>query len=148
LPTNDHFSSNWTSRVLGGKGHEFVVELGGVLAGQQAVADDGVGTDPGEAAGLADAAALGDVLEDGHDLVLREAGVIQGGAFALGEAGLAGAAAEQATPVGAVAHGHGQVAVAALAVVGTVLVEATELAEVVHTRPPWRSGLARPSGLV
>jgi hypothetical protein len=71
LATNDHFSSNWTSRVLGGKSHEFVVELLGVLAGQQAVADDRVPVHPDQAAGLADADPLGDVLQDGHDLVFR-----------------------------------------------------------------------------
>ena len=42
LTTNDHFSSNWTSRVLGGKRHQLVVELAGVVAGQPGVADHGV----------------------------------------------------------------------------------------------------------
>jgi hypothetical protein len=71
LATNDHFASNWTSRVAGGKSHEFVVELLGVLASQQAIADDRVSVHPDQAAGLADAHALGDVLQDGHDLGLR-----------------------------------------------------------------------------
>ena len=31
LPTNAHFSSNWTSRVSGGKGHQLVVGVLGVL---------------------------------------------------------------------------------------------------------------------
>jgi hypothetical protein len=70
LPTNAHFSSNWTSRVLGGKGHEFVVELLGVVAGQQAVANDGVPVHADQAAGFADAHPLGEVVQDGHDLVL------------------------------------------------------------------------------
>jgi hypothetical protein len=31
LATNNHFSSNWTSSVFGGKSHEFVMGFGGVL---------------------------------------------------------------------------------------------------------------------
>jgi hypothetical protein len=69
LPTNAHFSSNWTSRVEGGKGHEFVVELLGVVAGAQGVAADGVLIDASQPAGLADADALGEVAEDVEDLV-------------------------------------------------------------------------------
>src|SRR5215213_3513510 len=44
-PTNDHFSSNWTSRVAGGKSHEVVVEGAGVFAGPADVPGDGVGMD-------------------------------------------------------------------------------------------------------
>src|ERR1700690_2054410 len=40
LPTKDHFSSNWTSRVLGGKSHDFVVDIVGVLTSHQGQADD------------------------------------------------------------------------------------------------------------
>jgi len=68
LVTNDHFSSNWTSCVAGGKSHELVVELLGVRAGQQAVADDGVLVHADQARGLADADAFGDVAQDGDDL--------------------------------------------------------------------------------
>src|SRR5205085_10965046 len=42
LATKAHFSSNCTARVRGGKGHELVVALLGVVAGPQGVADDGV----------------------------------------------------------------------------------------------------------
>jgi len=65
--------------------------------GSQGVANDGVFIDPGEACRLADPTAVLEVLEDGEGLALREAGGEQGGAFALREAGLAGAADEQAT---------------------------------------------------
>jgi len=68
LVTNDHFSSNWTSCVAGGKSHELVVELLGVRAGQQAVADDGVLVHADQARGLADADAFGDVAQDATTL--------------------------------------------------------------------------------
>src|SRR6202142_1863602 len=42
LPTKAHLSSNWTSRVWGGKSHEFVVDLLGVLAGDHGQANDRV----------------------------------------------------------------------------------------------------------
>jgi hypothetical protein len=63
LKTNDHFSSNWTSWVRGGKGHELVVEGPGVASGQPAVADHGVGGHADESGGGPHAAAIGDVLE-------------------------------------------------------------------------------------
>src|SRR3954451_17249695 len=78
LATKDHFSSNWTSRVRGGKGDQLVVEVAGVLAGDPAVAADGAPIHPAEPAGLADAAPLGDVLQDRFDLLLRQPGVEQG----------------------------------------------------------------------
>ena len=69
LATKAHFSSNWASRVRGGNGDQFVVEPPGVLAGDPAVAGDGVAVHLAEPAGLADAAALGDVLQDRLDLL-------------------------------------------------------------------------------
>ena len=71
------------------------MELLGVAAGLEAEADDGVLVDADQAAGLADAAAVGQVPQDRDGLVAGQAGVEQGRALALGEAGLAGAAAEQ-----------------------------------------------------
>src|SRR5262245_47619365 len=118
LPTKDHFSSSCTLVVWGGKGHEFVVEPAGVRAGQQAVAGGGVLVDAHQPPGLADAAAFLEVLQECQGLLGRQAAVEQRGAFAFGEAGLAGAAAEQAALVAAVAGGNGQVAGPALAVVG------------------------------
>jgi hypothetical protein len=87
-------------------------------AGQAGEAHDRVAMDADEAFGLADAAAIGDVGQDGLGLVIRQAGVEQGGALALGEAGLAGLAVEQPAPGLAVAGAGGQVAVPALAEVG------------------------------
>jgi hypothetical protein len=147
LPTKAHFSSNWTSRVLGGKSHELVVELLGVVAGQAAVADDGVFTHPDQAGGLADADPLGDVLQDGHDLVLGQAGVEQGGAFALGEAGLAGLTVKQAALLRTVLHADGQVSSAALAVGRALFILTAEAAQLVHGLPSvarnGRLGLSR-----
>jgi hypothetical protein len=132
LPTKDHCSSNSTARVVGGKAQQLVVELLGVVAGPQGVADDGVLIDADEAAGLADAAALLEVGEDIEDLVVGEAGVEQGRAFPLGEALLAGAAGEQAALlVLAVAEGDAEVVAAAAAVGGALRVLAAEAAEVV-----------------
>src|SRR5262249_51073775 len=127
-----HFSSNWTSRVAGGKSHEFVVELLGVVAGEQGVAADGVLVDAGEPAGLADADALGEVAEDVEDLVGRQAGVEQRRALAPGEARPAGAAVQQAEVLRPVVAADGEVAVPALAVVGAIRVLAAEWREVVH----------------
>src|SRR5579862_974509 len=130
LPTKAHFSSNWTSRVRGGNGYQFVVQSAGVLAGQEAVADDGVLVDADQAAGLADAAPLGDVVQDGDDLVLRESGVEQGRPLAFGEAGLAGAAGEHAALLRAVAEADAEVAPSPLAVVGAVGVLTAEAGQV------------------
>jgi hypothetical protein len=131
LATKDHFSSNWTSRVLGGKSHEFVVELLGVLAGAKAVADDGVLADAHQAAGLADAAALGEVVQDGEGFFGTQAGVEQGRALAFGEACLAGLAVEQAAWWRSIACADGEIAVASFTVVGTVGVLTAESVEVV-----------------
>jgi hypothetical protein len=135
LPTNDHFSSSWTLVVEGGKLHELVVESAGVAAGGRRVGGDGVLADADQPAGLAHAAALGQVRQHGGRLLGRQAGVEQRRALALGEAGLAGAAAQQAPAVRAVAGRHRQVAGAALAVVGAVAVQAAEAAQVIIVGP-------------
>jgi hypothetical protein len=110
LATKDHFSSNWTSRVRGGKSHEFVVESLGVGAGQETIADDGVLVDADEASGLADADAFGDMGQDSGGLGGVEAGVEQRGAFTLGEAVFAGVTVEKAGLVATVASADGEVA--------------------------------------
>src|SRR5207237_6416723 len=69
LATKAHLSSDCTARVRGGKGHELVVALLGVVAGPQGVADDGVLAHADEAAGLADADPLLEVGQDGGGLV-------------------------------------------------------------------------------
>lgn len=135
LPTNDHFSSSWTSWVVGGKSHEFVVALLGVGAGPQSIADDRVFIDARQPSGLAHAAAILEVLEDGQGLVVGEADAEEGTAFAFGEAGLAGAADEQAALLGgAVAEADAEVVAAAHAVVRALGVLATKQTEVIHRK--------------
>jgi hypothetical protein len=125
--------------VLGGKSHEFVVELSGVRAGLEGQSGDGVLADADQPRGLSGAAAVGEVGEDGEDLVARQSGVEEGSALAFAEAVLAGRAVEESVLLlGAIAHTDGEVAVAAKAVVGAVGVEAAEAAEVVHGRLPVR----------
>jgi hypothetical protein len=131
--TKAHFSSNWTSRVRGGKPDQFVVQVAGVLAGQPAQAADRVAIHAAEPPGLADAAALGDVLQDRFGPLRGEPGVEQGRPLPLGAPGLAGAASEHPTLLlGAVAAGHGQVSGPPLAVLGAVGIQAAEARQVVH----------------
>src|SRR5262249_46893864 len=92
---------------------------------------------PTEASGLADATPLVEVLHDGVDPLGGEPGPEEDRALALGEAGLAGAAAEHAPRlVGAVATGHREVSRPAFAVVGARGIQATEPREVVHDVTP------------
>jgi hypothetical protein len=57
---------------------------------------DRILVDPHQPGGLADAAAVGEVLEDGQDFVVRELGVEQRCALELGGPSLTGVAVEQA----------------------------------------------------
>ena len=119
--------------VEGGKAHQLVVELAGVVAGAQGEAIDGVLADADQAGGLADATAVGEVGKDGEELVGAESGAEQGRALAVREAGAAGGAVEQAVLlVTAVAHTNGELPGVTLAVVAAVGVEAAEAAEVVQ----------------
>ena len=92
--------------MFGGKGDQLVVEAVGVVPGLAAQAGD-VSRSTAEPAGLADAVALGDVVEDRVDLLRREPGAEERSPLALGESGLAGAAAEHPPGLlGAVATGE------------------------------------------
>jgi hypothetical protein len=122
--------------------------LVGLGAGPQGVADDGVLIDAGQPRGLADATAILEVGEDGEGLAFREPGGEEGGALALGEACLAGAADEQAALLArAVAEADAEVVTAPQAVIGAVGVLAAEQAEVVHERDPWATVRAVDSSL-
>jgi hypothetical protein len=95
LATNDHISSSWISRVSGGKGHELVVDVPGVLAGHAGQPHGGVAMHPDQAFGLTDPVALDEMLEDGDHLFRGQAGVGERSALAFGESGLAGVAIKQ-----------------------------------------------------
>jgi len=128
--------------VEGGKAHQLVVQLAGVVAGAQGQAGDGVLADADQAGGLADAAAVGEVGQDGQELVLRQVGPEQGRALALGEAGATGGAVQEAVGViAAVAHADGELASVTSAVVGAVGVEAAEAAEVVQGKESWEKDM-------
>jgi hypothetical protein len=117
------------------------VEVAGVFTGESAQAADRVAVHLAEPAGLADTASLGDVLQDRFALFGRQPGVKQGRPFPLGEAGLAGAAAEHpALLVRAVEAGHRQISGPPLAMLGALRILAAEAREVVHgAAPPVRS---------
>jgi hypothetical protein len=117
---------------MGGKSHEFVVGLLGVFARPESVADDGVFIDAGQACGLADAAAVLQVLKDGLGPFVGQSAAEEGAAFAFGEATLAGPTDEHATLLGAIAEADAEVGAAAEAVIRTVRVLTTEEAQVVH----------------
>src|SRR5262249_29385631 len=136
----DHFSSSCTSWVVGGKSHEFVVGLLGVGAGPQGVADDRVFIDAGQPCGLADAAAVLQVLEDAEGLVVGQSRAEAGTRSAFREACLAGATDEQAALfAGAITEADTKVVTAAQPIIGAVGVLTAKEAEVVHERHSQRA---------
>jgi hypothetical protein len=105
----------------------------GMTSGGAGQSDDGVGSDADEAAGLSDAVALGQVVEDGDGRLLGESAAVQGCALALGEASAAGVAVEEAILLGlAVVAADREVAGVALAVERTVGILAAEARAVIH----------------
>jgi hypothetical protein len=133
LPTKDHFSSNCASLVLGGKSHEFVVDLLGVGAGDRGQAGHRILVDPDQATGLAYPTTLVQMLQDREGLLLREFAAVQRRARAFREAFLAGPTGQDsAVFLGPVAEANPQVVAAALAIVGAVGILAAEVFQVVH----------------
>jgi hypothetical protein len=132
LPTNAHFSSNWTSRVAGGKSHDFVVGVLGVLTSQECQPGDGVLADPHQPGGLSGPAAVVEVLQDPSDFVVGELGVEVGRPLELGEPCLAGLAVQEAVVILAVVAADRKVAGTAAAVFRTVGVLAAMEREVVR----------------
>ena len=105
----------------------------GVITGGAGQPDDGVAMGADQAAGLADAVALGEVVEDGRGLLLGHPAVEERRALPFGEAGLAGLAVEQSDVVIlAVAVADGEVAGVAPPVQGASGILAAEAREVVH----------------
>ncbi len=132
LKTNAHFSSNWTSRVAGGKSHDLVVGLLGVLTGQEGQPGDGALADAHQSGGLSGPAAVVEVLQDAQDPVVGKFGVEEGRPLELGEPGLAGVAVQEAVVILAVVAADGEVAGAAAAVFRAVRVGAAMPREVVR----------------
>src|SRR4051812_33950439 len=78
-------------------------------------------------------AALADVVQDGMDLLAGQPGLLEDGALALGEAGLAGAAVDHADASGlAAVAAEGEVSVAPAAGIGAVGILAAEVFDGVH----------------
>jgi hypothetical protein len=147
LATKDHFSSNWTSRVRGGKGDQLIVEVAGMLAGDSAQAADRGAIHLAEPPGLPDTASLGDVFQDRFDLPRRQPRVEQRRPLPFGESRLAGLTTEHASLLaGAVSSGHGQISGPSLAMLGAVGIQAAEAGKVVHgAAPPVRSSRSKGS---
>jgi hypothetical protein len=118
------------------------MSVAGMLAGQFRQADDGIGVDVDQAAGLPDAAAFAEVVEHRAGLLLGQMAMEQGRALALGEAIFAGLAVEQSDVVAlAVAGADGEVAGIAPAEEGAIGILAAEAREIVHGMgTPRRSG--------
>src|SRR3954449_5978635 len=79
--TKPHFSSSWTSRVSGGKGHQLAVEGLGMGAGFGDVARHGVLIHLHQATGGPGPAALADVVQDGMGRRVGQPGLLQDGAL-------------------------------------------------------------------
>jgi hypothetical protein len=141
LATNAHFSSNWISRVFGGKSDQFVVKVAGVISGDSAQTADCAAIDTAKSSGLADATPLGDVVQDRLKRLRRKPGVEVRRPLPLGKTGLANAAPEHSPLLlGAVATGHGQISSPPLSMFRAIGIEAAEAREVIHdTAPPLRS---------
>src|SRR3990172_4906966 len=135
FPTKDHFSSNWTSRVFGGKSHPFVVYCAGVGACQPAVTGHRVSMDPDQATGLADAAAFVDVLQQRANLLFRQGRAEQRRSLALRKPPFAGRTAEHAPLfIRPIVIAHREVSTPALPVVGTLGILTTKPRQIIHDR--------------
>jgi hypothetical protein len=136
LPTKDHFSSNCTSAVVGGKSHQRVVELLGRVSRLPDVPGDRILVDPAQPSGLPGADPLGDVGQNRHHPIRRQARGNQGRAPPLGEAGLAGGAAEQSEGLlRPIPHRHAQIPVPAFPRIRAGGILTAKPAEVIHLRP-------------
>jgi hypothetical protein len=117
------------------------MSVAGMLPGPLGQADDRIGVDVDQAAGLPDAAAFAEVVEDRAGLLLGEMAMEQRRALALGEAVFAGLAVEQPDVVAlAVAGADREVAGVAAAEEGAIGILAAEAREVVHGTAAPRRG--------
>jgi len=103
---------------------------------ERRVAGDRLTVHPYPAAGLADPTALSNMAQHRYHLGLRQPGLEERRALALGEARVAGSAVQQPQPlVLTVVHADGQVTCPPFAVVGTPGPLTAKSCEVVHGLP-------------
>jgi hypothetical protein len=120
-----------------------------MVAGLARVAGHGVAVDARQSLGLADAAALGDVLQDRLGLLAGQVGMEQRGALALGEAAPARPTAEEADRVIlAISAADREVFAAPGAEIGASRIRAAEAREVIHGPPPTTDRPLRADGYV
>src|SRR4051794_34551554 len=106
-------------------------------SGQGDVACDGVLIDLDQATGGPGPAALADVIQDIEGLLVGQAGPLQDGALALGEAGLAGAAVDHADALAfAAVAAEGEIPAAPEPCVGAARILATEMLDGIHVGRP------------
>jgi hypothetical protein len=100
------------------------------------VAGHGVLVHADEASGGPGPAALADVIQDVDGLGVGQSGLLQDGALALGEAGLAGAAVDHADAMAfATVAPEGEISVAPEAGVGALGILAAEVFDGMHAGP-------------
>jgi hypothetical protein len=104
--------------------------------GQGDIASDRVLIDSHHAAGSPRTAALADVAQDIEDLLMGQAGLLQDGALALGEAGLAGATEDHADALTLAAPAaEGEISVAPETCARAAAILATEVFDGMHADP-------------
>ncbi len=106
--------------------------LPSVLAPLKGVANNGILIDSRQPGRLADATTVLEVLENIEGLLVGEPAAEQGGAFAFGEAVLAGAAGKHSPLVLAIAETDTKIVLATQTVVGALRILATEQIKVFH----------------
>jgi hypothetical protein len=103
------------------------------------IAGHRIAVNPDQPFGLADAAAFGDMFEDGDRLLFGQVRVKERGALAFGETISARAASEKADRViFAVAAADGEIFATPNAMIGAWGIQAAELSEVIHGAGPRR----------
>jgi hypothetical protein len=123
--------------VLGGKIHEFVVELFGVFARQFRVSAHGLASDFCQATGLSHTIAFGDMFHDGNDLIFGQTGVEKNGAFVFRELFFAMQTPEQSGVIFAIHSSNGDIFFATNAIFRAIFILTTEVVEIVHDSIPY-----------
>jgi hypothetical protein len=104
--------------------------------GQGDVACHGILVHTDEASGGPGPAALADVIQDVEGLGVGQSGLLQDGALAFGEAGLAGAAVDHADAMAfATPAPEGEISVAPAAGIGALGILAAEVFDGMHADP-------------